>query len=111
MPRSELVRGTLTLLVLSVLEHGELYGYQITQRIRQRSGDVFAPSEGALYPTLHRLEREGALDASWGEGDNGPRRRYYAITPRGSGLLADARREWQSVSAGVNGVVGSLLDA
>jgi transcriptional regulator len=110
-PRSELVKGTLTLLVLSVLEDGELYGYEIAQRIRQRSGEVFAPSEGALYPTLHRLEREGALQASWGPSERGPRRRYYALTPRGQGLLADARSEWRTISAGVAGVVGTLTDA
>lgn len=111
MARSELVKGTLTLLVLSVLEHGELYGYEIAQRIRQRSGNVFAPSEGALYPALHRLEREGAVEASWGAGERGPRRRYYAITPRGTGLLAEARREWQSMSDGVSRVIGGLTDA
>lgn len=111
MARSELVKGTLTLLVLSVLENGELYGYEIAQRIRQRSGEVFAPSEGALYPTLHRLEREGALQASWGPSERGPRRRYYALTAHGRSLLANALIEWRTISAGVAGVVGTLTDA
>ena len=61
---AEHLRGTLPLLILSVLGNDELYGYEISQRIRERSGDLFAPSEGSLYPALHRLERDGALSAT-----------------------------------------------
>ena len=83
MPKLDLLKGTLPLLVLSVLREEELYGYEIAQRIRDRSGDLFAPSEGSLYPALHRLERDGALAATWRASERGPRRRYYAITPAG----------------------------
>ena len=104
MPKLDLLKGTLPLLVLSVLADEELYGYEIAQRIRDRSGDLFAPSEGSLYPTLHRLERAGALAARWRTSERGPRRRYYAITPDGQSLLADAAEEWNRLAAGVNRV-------
>jgi DNA-binding PadR family transcriptional regulator len=106
----DLLKGTLPLLVLGVLREGELYGYEIATRIRERSGDLFAPSEGSLYPTLHRLEREGALTASWRPSERGPRRRYYRITPAGTRLYADAAREWEAVSSGVNRLAQAASD-
>ena len=107
MAKLDLLKGTLPLLVLSVIADGELYGYEIAQRIRDRSGDLFAPSEGSLYPTLHRLEGAGALSARWRSSERGPRRRYYAITVAGESLLAEASEEWSRVSAGVNRVARS----
>jgi PadR family transcriptional regulator PadR len=100
--RGQLLKGTTPLLVLSVLRAGELYGYEIAQRIRERSGGAFAPSEGTLYPALHALEGEGALTAVWRESDRGPRRRYYQITPDGEALLAAHEREWSSFSMGIS---------
>ena len=102
MPKLDLLKGTLPLLVLSVLRDGELYGYEIAQRIRSRSGELFAPSEGSLYPALHRLEKAGALTASWRASERGPRRRYYAITEDGKRLYAEAAREWEAVASGVS---------
>lgn len=107
MLRSQLLKGTTELLILSVLEVEELHGYQVLQRIRERSGDALAPSEGTLYPALHRLEQRGALDASWGPGDGGPRRRYYRLTDTGVGLLADARRDWDDYVTDVRLVAGA----
>jgi DNA-binding PadR family transcriptional regulator len=100
-----LLKGTLPLLILSVLSEEELYGFQIAQLIRERSGERFTASEGALYPALHRLEADGALDATWRESDRGPRRRYYKITARGNALLREHAAEWSAVSVGVNAVV------
>ncbi len=94
--RGQLLKGTTPLLVLTVLREGELYGYEIAQRIRERSGGAFAPSEGSLYPALHALESEGALVANWRESDRGPRRRYYAITDKGQAMLAEHEAEWES---------------
>jgi PadR family transcriptional regulator, regulatory protein PadR len=110
-PKLDLLKGTLPLLVLSVLRQDELYGYEIAQRIRERSGDVFSPSEGSLYPALHRLERDGALTATWRPSERGPRRRYYAITPSGERLFADASREWEAMSTGVSRMAGAAGDA
>jgi DNA-binding PadR family transcriptional regulator len=92
------------MLVLAVLRDRELYGYQIAQEIRDRSGGAFAPSEGSLYPALHRLEAEGALTAEWRDSDRGPRRRYYRITDKGGATLAAQEREWAEFSRAVAGV-------
>ena len=93
---NQLVKGTTPMLVLSVIGEGELYGYEIAQRIREESGGGLAPSEGSLYPTLHRLEADGALEAVWRESDRGPRRRYYKVTDHGRGLLASSQDEWST---------------
>jgi PadR family transcriptional regulator PadR len=104
---SQLLKGTTTLLVLSVLRDGELYGYEIAQRIRERSGGTITPSEGSLYPALHSLESDGALQATWRETGKGPRRRYYRITPSGSALLTEHEAEWASFAMSVARTVGS----
>lgn len=99
--RGQLLKGTTTLLVLTVLRDGELYGYEIAQRVRERSGGAFAPSEGSLYPALHALEADGALQASWRNSDRGPRRRYYKITKSGLGMLEEHAQEWAAFSTGM----------
>jgi PadR family transcriptional regulator PadR len=104
--RGQLLKGTTPLLVLTVIRDGELYGYEIAQKIRERSDGAFDPSEGSLYPALHALESEGALVATWRDGDKGPRRRYYRITPHGQGLLAEHEREWAAFSVGVARALG-----
>jgi PadR family transcriptional regulator PadR len=104
--RSQLLKGTVPFLVLSVLAEGELYGYQIAQRIRERSGAFLTPSEGSLYPALHRLERDGAVAAEWRASEVGPRRRYYSLTPAGQKLLADARAEWRAFTGVISAVAG-----
>ncbi len=102
--RTELMKGAMAYLVLSVLREGELYGYQIAVKIRERSDGAFAPSEGSLYPTLHRLETEGGLEATWRAGDRGPRRRWYRITPAGLAKLAALEEEWAAFSSAVHRV-------
>lgn len=102
--RTELLKGAMAYLVLSVLREGELYGYQIALRIRERSDGAFVPSEGSLYPTLHRLETEGGLEAVWRDGDKGPRRRWYRITPAGHAKLAQLEEEWAAFSTAVHRV-------
>jgi len=101
--RSQLLKGTTELLVLSVLEQERLHGYEIAQRIRESSAGL-ALSEGALYPALHRLETRGALVGTWEAGSGGPRRRYYALTHGGRGLLSEARAEWKRFVADVESV-------
>jgi DNA-binding PadR family transcriptional regulator len=92
-----------------VLRDGELYGYEIAMRIRERSGGAFAPSEGSLYPALHALEANGALQASWRESDRGPRRRYYKITKAGLGMLEAHAEEWATFSMGMARAVGGAV--
>jgi PadR family transcriptional regulator PadR len=103
--RAQLLKGTTPLLVLTVLRDGELYGYEIAQRIRDRSGGAFITSEGSLYPALHALEADGALAASWRESDRGPRRRYYTITKSGLGMLEEHAQEWAAFSLGISRAV------
>lgn len=110
MPQDPRVNGTMPLLVLTVVADEELYGYEIAQRIRERSGGAFAPSEGSLYPALHRLEADGALLATWRDSDVGPRRRYYRLTSEGRGLLAEQRERFSAFVAGVEGVTASGID-
>ena len=93
------------MLVLRVVREGELYGYEIAQRIRASTNATLSPSEGALYPTLHRLEAEGSLEAEWREGLHGPRRRYYKLTAHGAGRLAAYEREWTSLQSALRATV------
>jgi PadR family transcriptional regulator len=97
----ELQKGTTPLLVLAVIGDGELYGYEIARQIRDRSDGTFSPSEGSLYPALHRLEADGALVATWRGSERGPRRRYYRLTETGQRRLADSLVQWTSFSVGV----------
>lgn len=103
LPRNQLLKGTTDLLVLATLEQERLHGYDILQRIRA-AGRELSLSEGALYPTLHRLEARGAITGTWEEGNAGPRRRYYALTDAGRGLLSTARSEWERFVADVDAV-------
>lgn len=103
LPRSQLLKGTTDLLVLATLEQERLHGYDILQRIRSAGREV-SLSEGALYPTLHRLEARGAITGSWEEGASGPRRRYYALTDAGRGLLSEARGEWERFVADIRAI-------
>ena len=80
--RTELLKGAMAYLVLAVLREGEQYGYQVAAHIRERSDGAFAPSEGSLYPTLHRLEADGKLRAAWERTQSGSLRRRYSVTRR-----------------------------
>jgi len=102
--RTELLKGAMAFLVLAVLREDEHYGYEIAVHIRERSDGAFAPSEGSLYPTLHRLEADGALVAEWRAGDRGPRRRWYLITDAGLASLAAHEREWAAFTGAVSQV-------
>lgn len=108
--RSQLLKGTTEMLVLGVIEKERLHGYDILQRIRD-AGSGLVVSEGALYPTLHRLESRGAISGSWEAGSGGPRRRYYALTDAGRGQLAEARREWERFVADVEAIASTPVRA
>jgi DNA-binding PadR family transcriptional regulator len=102
------VRGHLDLLVLSVLEREELHGYAVVRALREQSGGVFDLPEGTVYPSLHRLERDGLLESSWREA-GGRRRRVYRATPAGRRAVASERREWDRFSTGVLSVIGGRV--
>ena len=98
----DLVAASAAPLVLGILAEGENYGYAIIQRIGELSSGELEWSEGLLYPLLHRLERLGQVEAAWGTGDSGRRRKYYRLTPLGRAALADQRRAWRAVDAALD---------
>ena len=92
--------------ILSVLDQGERYGYELIRELERRSEKVFQFQEGTLYPVLHRLENQGYVTAERKTGENGKERRYYRITPAGKKQLAAERESWARFSAAVNRVIG-----
>lgn len=91
---AELLQGTLDLLVLKAVSLGKMHGYGILLRIGQISGGALAIEQGALYPALYRLERQGLLETEWGTSENNRRARYYLLTSRGRVRLKDEERSW-----------------
>ncbi len=86
-------------LILAILAKGEIYGYQIIQNISQMSGGTLEWAEGMLYPVLHRLEKDGFIQAQWRISDNGRKRKYYRLTELGKDELEKEKREWTNVHA------------
>jgi PadR family transcriptional regulator PadR len=104
--RIEVLQGTLGLLILQTLQHGPRHGYAIAQAIRIRSREALQIDTGALYPALHRLERERAVAAGWTiASDTGQRIRVYRLTERGRRRLTDERSRWQRMSDAMAGVL------
>jgi PadR family transcriptional regulator PadR len=94
------MNGVPELLILRLLRHEEMYGYEIVQAIRSRTGAVIAVGEGVVYPVLHALERDGAL-RSRRKTFNGRSRIYYSVTPKGSHRLADLSGAWTDLAAAI----------
>ncbi len=102
---TELVQGTLDLLILRVVAAGPQHGWAIAQRISQVSGDVLRVGQGSLYPALHKLEQQGWLKAFWGESENGRRAKYYRLTRAGRVALERESSQWERLSAAISLVV------
>ncbi|MBI5037928.1 MAG: helix-turn-helix transcriptional regulator [Candidatus Kerfeldbacteria bacterium] len=100
----ELLKGSLEILLLSVLKQKSLYGYLIVKELKSRSDEVFSLGEGTLYPLLHKLEIEGLLESWWQEVD-GRRRKYYSLTNKGKKVLAEKAAEWQAFAEAVKKVM------
>lgn len=109
--KKELTKGSTALLVLSVLENQDLYGYKIIKEIESRSEDVFLLKEGTLYPILHNFEKSGYVDSYWDGKEGERRRKYYHITNKGKKVLKENKEEWNSYSNAVNKVVGGVKNA
>jgi len=97
----DLLQGTLDLLVLRTLTVGPMHGYSVARMIKERSKNVFLIEEGALYPALHRLERQGWISAEWGTSDNNRRAKYYALTRTGRKQLDAETDAWDRLTAAV----------
>jgi len=98
----QLVKGTVRLLVLRLLDREPMYGYQIIQHLRDRSQGHFRPGEGALYPLLHEMEEQGLLRARWRQQEGRPNRRYYHVTARGRRELARRLEVWRDFTRAVD---------
>ena len=104
---TDLLQGTLDLLILKTLALEPMHGWGIVLRIQQMSGDVLQVQPGSLYPALHRLEHQGWIGAKWGDTDAGRRAKYYSLTRAGRKQLEKEAEQWRRLS----GAVTSLLDA
>jgi transcriptional regulator len=98
---TDLVQGTLDLLILRTLALQPMHGWGIAQRIRQVSRDVLQVNQGALYPALHRLEQQGWIRAKWGESENNRRAKYYSLTRDGSKYLSQEQEQWKRLSSAI----------
>ena len=98
---SEIVQGTLDLLILKTISAGHLHGYGIAQRILAISNEVLRVQQGSLYPALHRLERKGLIEAQWKESGNGPMAKYYSLTPSGRKELDNQVADWQRYAGAI----------
>jgi transcriptional regulator len=97
MNKTELLQGTLDLLILKTLAAGPLHGYAIAQRIQQRSDDVLVVEEGSLYPALYRIEERGWIAAEWGKSENNRRAKFYSLTRAGRTQLVEETALWERV--------------
>ena len=95
---SDLVQGTLDLLILKLLALEPLHGWAISRRLQVLSEDVLKVSEGSLYPALHKLEQEGWIKAEWKQTENNRRAKFYALTANGRKQLARETREWHETA-------------
>jgi PadR family transcriptional regulator PadR len=99
--KSDLLQGTLDLLILRTLAVQPNHGWGIAQRIQQISQDVLQVNQGSLYPALQRLEQQGLIDSSWGTSENNRKAKFYRLTPAGEGQLATETENWERVSEAV----------
>jgi PadR family transcriptional regulator PadR len=104
-PKSDLLQGTLDMLVLKVVALEPIHGYGIAQRIRQISRDVLQVQQGSLYPALHRLEKRGWLKAEWGEAETGREAKFYSLTRVGRQRLDAEAANWDRLSAAVGHIL------
>jgi PadR family transcriptional regulator PadR len=102
----ELLKGSMPLLLLSLLLEGPMYGYQITLTVRERTQGLCILKEGSLYPALHKLEASGFIHSYWQAQPKGRDRRYYALLPEGEAYLAAKRAEWSKFVTMVGGFLG-----
>ena len=99
---TELIKGTLSLLILSLLSRKSMYGYEITMTVREATNGTFEWKEGSLYPSLHKLEKDGLVCGQW-QGKSGSRRRkYYELTQAGREVLAEKTKSWRQICQAIN---------
>lgn len=99
--KSDLIQGTLDMLVLKALSHGPLHGYAVARRIQQTSDDVLRVEEGSLYPALHRLERRSWIESEWGLSESNRRAKFYRLTTGGKRALKQTGQDWDRIARAI----------
>lgn len=101
----ELLKGSTSILILSLLDRQSMYGYQMIKEIENKSSGVFKFKEGTLYPILHSLESEGFIESYWDESEGKRKRKYYQITKKGKGHVKEKQQEWTTFRSAVDKVL------
>jgi len=99
---SQLLKGIAPVVVLEILSRGQMYGYELSEAIEQRSGDILTLGKGTLYPLLYNLEARKLVRGKWEKVNSGRKRRYYSITSRGKGQLAKQKEQLKELQTGLN---------
>jgi PadR family transcriptional regulator PadR len=105
--KSDLLQGTLDLLILKTVAEGPMHGWGISLKIQDVSGEVLQVNQGSLYPALHRLEQQGLIEAEWGNSENNRQAKFYQLTRSGRKQLAEETRNWERMAAAVGRVLAS----
>jgi PadR family transcriptional regulator, regulatory protein PadR len=100
--KSELLQGTLDMLILKALQRDAMHGFGLSQRIREMSREVFQVEMGSLYPALCRLEARGWIKGAWGVSDANRKAKFYSLTPAGRRQLTDETAKWEALSGAIN---------
>ena len=106
---SQLLKGIAPVVVLEILSRGQMYGYELSHAIEQRSGDILTLGKGTLYPLLYNLEAKKLIRGKWQQTDSSRERRYYSITSKGKNQLAEQKAQLKELTAGLNFVFGGAL--
>lgn len=106
--KTDLLQGTLDMLILKTLTLGSMHGWGISRRIQQVSHEVLHVNQGSLYPALHRLVRRGWIVPEWGLSENNRKARFYKLTKTGRKRLAKETRNWERVSAAINRILQTV---
>ena len=106
---SQLLKGIAPAVVLEILSRGQMYGYELSESIEQRSGNILTLGKGTLYPLLYNLEARKLIKGKWETADSGRKRRYYSITSKGKGQLAKQKAELKELTSGLKLVFGGAI--
>lgn len=105
--KTDLLQGTLDLLILKTLAGGPMHGWGVAQKIHVLSEDILQVNQGSLYPALHRLEQQGLITAEWGASENNRQAKFYELTRAGRKQLADETRNWERMAGAVARILGA----
>ncbi len=106
---SQLLKGIAPVVVLEILSRGKMYGYELSEAIEQRSGEILTLGKGTLYPLLYNLEARKLVKGNWEKSDSGRKRRYYSITGKGKDQLAKQKTQLKNLVSGLDLVFGGAL--